>query len=188
MVSAGLPPLLNPRRQALLCWITNEKLSPASAGLFLWPACAKMQRACRSLSETPGRHHVSGGSWPASLPLPAPPGLRAGAELRRSSSIARRASLRRNAAVTQRGRRCDNCLGAPGGNFFVAPQAYPERPAPPRPSPLPHSEIPMQADPDDKPERGAEDDGEHAVAVSHRCLIRAQSPCGGACATDVFKP
>ena len=46
----------------------------------------------------------------------------------------------------------------------------------------------MQADPDDKPERGAEDDDEHAVAVSHRCLIRAESPCGGACATDVFKP
>ena len=34
MVSAGLPPFLNPRRQALLCWKTNEKLSPAPAGLF----------------------------------------------------------------------------------------------------------------------------------------------------------
>jgi hypothetical protein len=31
----------------------------------------------------------------------------------------------------------------------------------------PHPEIPMQADPGGELERGGEDDGEHAIAVSH---------------------
>jgi hypothetical protein len=63
VVSAGLSAIAKPS-------IMRIPTSPAPAGLFLWPGCAKMQRACRSLSETVGRHPVSGGSWPASLPSP----------------------------------------------------------------------------------------------------------------------
>ena len=72
-----------------------------SAGFFCGPGCAKMQRACRSLSETVGRHHVSGGSWPASLPSPLSVVLR-GSQTRPASG---RSSLHRRG-------RADGFLGA----------------------------------------------------------------------------